>query len=114
MGKTAEDSENTEGEKTGIIIGAAIRVLEQLKPGLDEKLYENALVIELAKQGMQPQQQKAGATRTCAAHQLVHNSVPPHLCCLGRATITLASFTGCHIDTHTVGGCFSVACRPLS
>ena len=59
MGKTAEGAENTEGELSGKIIGAAIRVLEQLKPGLDEKLYENALVIELAKHGLQPQQQKA-------------------------------------------------------
>jgi len=36
-----------------------MRVLDTSRPGLDEKLYENALVIELAKQGMQPQQQKA-------------------------------------------------------
>lgn len=27
------------------IIGAAMEVLNELKPGLDEKLYENALVI---------------------------------------------------------------------
>ena len=29
------------------IIGAAMTVLNELKPGLDEKLYENALVLEL-------------------------------------------------------------------
>jgi GxxExxY protein len=34
------------------IIGAAHRVLFALKPGLDEKLYERALVIELTKQGL--------------------------------------------------------------
>lgn len=34
---------------TEIIIGAAYNVLNKLKPGLDEKLYERALVIELAK-----------------------------------------------------------------
>ena len=56
---TAEGAENTEGELTGRIIGAAIRVLDALKPGLDEKLYENALVIELAKQGLEPEQQKS-------------------------------------------------------
>ncbi len=33
------------------IIGCAMRVLNVLKPGLDEKLYERALVIELKKQG---------------------------------------------------------------
>ncbi len=29
------------------VIGAAMAVLNELKPGLDEKLYENALIIEL-------------------------------------------------------------------
>lgn len=33
------------------IIGAAMAVLNELKPGLDEKLYERALVIELKRQG---------------------------------------------------------------
>ena len=33
------------------IIGAAMAVLNELKPGLDEKLYENALVIELRARG---------------------------------------------------------------
>ncbi len=33
------------------IIGAAMTVLNTLKPGLDEKLYERALVIELQKRG---------------------------------------------------------------
>ena len=33
-------------ELTHEIIGAAMAVLNELKPGLDEKLYENALVIE--------------------------------------------------------------------
>jgi GxxExxY protein len=59
MEGTAESPEGTEGEMTGNIIGAAIRVLEALKPGLDEKLYENALAIELAKKGLQPEQQKS-------------------------------------------------------
>ena len=57
--ENAEGAEDTEGELTGKIIGSAIRVLDALKPGLDEKLYENALVIELAKQGLQPEQQKS-------------------------------------------------------
>jgi GxxExxY protein len=33
------------------IIGAAMKVLNTLKPGLDEKLYERALGIELRKRG---------------------------------------------------------------
>jgi len=40
------------------IIGAAIAVLNELKPGLDEKLYENALVIELIARGHLVEQQR--------------------------------------------------------
>jgi GxxExxY protein len=39
-------------ELTEKIIGAAQKVLFTLKPGLDEKLYERALIIELSKQGL--------------------------------------------------------------
>ena len=45
-------------ELTGKIIGAAMAVLNELKPGLDEKLYENALVIELAARGHTVEQQR--------------------------------------------------------
>ena len=40
------------------IIGAAMTVLNTLKPGLDEKLYERALVIELLKKGHRVSQQQ--------------------------------------------------------
>jgi GxxExxY protein len=36
---------------SGEIIAAAMKVHSTLKPGLDEKLYESALIIELAKSG---------------------------------------------------------------
>jgi GxxExxY protein len=39
------------------IIGAAMEMLNTLKPGLDEKLYENALVIELRERGHVVKQQ---------------------------------------------------------
>ena len=39
-------------------IGAAMTVLNTLKPGLDEKLYERALVIELRKRGHRVEPQK--------------------------------------------------------
>ncbi len=45
-------------ELTGQIIGAAMAVLNEVKPGLDEKLYENALVIELAASGHTVEQQR--------------------------------------------------------
>ncbi len=41
------------------IIGAAMKVLNTLKSGLDEKLYENALVIELTRCGHRVEQQKS-------------------------------------------------------
>jgi GxxExxY protein len=41
------------------IIGAAMRVLNELNPGLDEKLYERALVIELKKRGRKISQQSS-------------------------------------------------------
>ena len=40
------------------IIGAAMVVLNELKPGLDEKLYEKALVIELQSMGHVVEQQR--------------------------------------------------------
>ena len=40
------------------IIGAAMAVLNELKPGLDEKLYENALVIELQARSHTVEQQR--------------------------------------------------------
>ncbi len=40
------------------VIGAAMMVLNTLRPGLDEKLYENALVIELKKRGHDVEQQR--------------------------------------------------------
>lgn len=40
------------------IIGSAMFVLNRLKPGLDEKLYERSLVIELEKRGRKVEQQR--------------------------------------------------------
>jgi len=40
------------------IIGAGMRVLNTLKPGLNEKAYENALVVELQKRGHRVDQQR--------------------------------------------------------
>ncbi|HUG09792.1 MAG TPA: GxxExxY protein [Opitutaceae bacterium] len=45
-------------ELTEDIIGAAMTVLNKLKPGLKEKAYENALVIELRKRGHLVEQQR--------------------------------------------------------
>ena len=61
-------------ELSGEIIGAAMSVLNALKPGLDEKLYENALVIELRERGHKVEQQ-----RPCLVHyraQLIGTLIP--------------------------------------
>ncbi len=45
-------------EITQKVIGAAMAVLNELRPGLDEKLYENALVLELQSRGFSTEQQR--------------------------------------------------------
>ena len=40
------------------VVGAAIKVLNTLKPGLNERAYENALVFELRKRGHSIEQQR--------------------------------------------------------
>jgi GxxExxY protein len=45
-------------ELSEAVIGSAMKVLNTIKPGLDEKVYENALVIELRKRGHRVDQQK--------------------------------------------------------
>lgn len=44
-------------ELSETIIGAGMQVLNTLKPGLNEKAYENALAIELGKRGCRIEQQ---------------------------------------------------------
>jgi GxxExxY protein len=38
-------------ELSGKIIGAAMDVLNELRPSLDERLYERAMIIELKRRG---------------------------------------------------------------
>ncbi len=57
-----------------MVIGAAMKVLNTLKPGLDEKLYERALVIELSKQKVQCEQQKSH--EVFYDGQLIGNLIP--------------------------------------
>lgn len=47
------------GDLTASIIGAAMTVLNELRPGLQEKLYENALILELQSRGFATDQQRA-------------------------------------------------------
>jgi GxxExxY protein len=52
------EDEYVHKELSESIIGAAMTVLNTLRPGLDEKLYERALVIELRKRGHRVDQQR--------------------------------------------------------
>ena len=45
-------------ELSHAVIGIAMAVLNELKPGLDEKLYERALVIELRQRGHRVEAQR--------------------------------------------------------
>lgn len=45
-------------EESNAVLGAAMKVLNTLKPGLNEKAYENALAIELRKRGRTVEQQR--------------------------------------------------------
>ncbi|MCF3648977.1 GxxExxY protein [Synoicihabitans lomoniglobus] len=46
-------------ELSGAVIGAAMKEHRVLRPGLDEKIYENALVVELRKLGHAVEQQRS-------------------------------------------------------
>jgi GxxExxY protein len=45
-------------ELTRDVIGAAMTVLNELRPGLDEKLYERALALELQSRGRSVEEQR--------------------------------------------------------
>jgi GxxExxY protein len=55
---TDQSADGVHRELSHSIIGAAMKVLNELKPGLDEKLYERALVLELRAMGHHVEQQK--------------------------------------------------------
>lgn len=46
-------------ELSGVVIGVAMEVLNELKPGLDEKLYERAMTIELKRRGHEISMQRS-------------------------------------------------------
>ena len=88
---------SSDTELTEKIIGAAYTILNTLKPGLDEKLYERALVIELAKQGL-----CADAQKTFPVHydaQLIGTLIPD-LIVEDRIIVdakVVSDFNDCHL-----------------
>lgn len=78
------------------IIGAAMKVLNTLKPGLDEKLYENALVIELTRCGHRVEQQKSFSVHY--EGQLIGTLVPDLI--VDDLVIVDPKVTSAFNDTH--------------
>ena len=81
---------------TETIIGAAYAVLNILKPGLDEKLYERALVIELNKQGLRCEHQKQFPVHYEGHHI---GTLVPDLLVEGQVIVDLKVVTGFN-ETH--------------
>jgi GxxExxY protein len=78
------------------IIGAAMEVLNELKPGLDEKLYERAMVIELRHRGRSVSVQSSFPVSYRG--ELIGNLIPDLI--VDDAVIVDPKVVSCFTDTH--------------
>ena len=78
------------------IIGAAMVVLNELKPGLDEKLYERAMMIELKHRGHSISIQ--ASFPVSYRGQLIGNRIPDLI--VDDAVIVDLKVVSCFNDTH--------------
>jgi GxxExxY protein len=83
-------------ELSGKIIGAAMEVLNELKPGLDEKLYERAMIIELKHRGHSVSVQSAFPVSYRG--ELIGNLIPDLI--VDDAVIVDPKVVSCFTDTH--------------
>ena len=83
-------------ELSGKIIGTAMEVLNELKPGLDEKLYERALVMELMHHGHMITAQRAFPVSYRG--ELIGNLVPDLI--VDNAVIVDPKVVSCFTETH--------------
>ena len=83
-------------ELSGKIIGAAMDVLNELRPGLDEKLYERAMIIELKLRGHSLSIQKAFPVSYRS--ELIGNLIPDLI--VDDAVIVDPKVVSCFTDTH--------------
>jgi|ERR1043166_987616 GxxExxY protein len=83
-------------ELSGKIIGAAMGVLNELKPGLDEKLYERAVIIELNRLGHCVSIQSSFPV--FYRGELIGNLVPDLI--VDNAVIVDPKVVACFTDTH--------------
>ena len=83
-------------ELSGKIIGTAMEVLNELKPGLDEKLYERAMVIELKRRGHNLSIQRSFPVSYRG--ELIGNLIPDLI--VDDAMIVDPKVVSCFTDTH--------------
>ena len=83
-------------ELSGKIIGAAMQVLNELKPGLDEKLYERAMIIELKHRGHVVSVQRSFPVYY--GGELIGNLVPDLI--VDEAIIVDPKVVACFSETH--------------
>ena len=83
-------------ELSGKIIGAAMEVLNELKPGLDEKLYERAMTIELKHRGHNVSVQSSFPVSYRG--ELIGNFIPDLI--VDDAVIVDPKVVSCFTDTH--------------
>ena len=78
------------------IIGAAMQVLNELKPGLDEKLYERAIIIELKRGAHDIAVQRS--YRVIFRGELIGSLVPDLI--VDDAVIVDPKVIACFTETH--------------
>ena len=83
-------------ELSGKIIGAAMAILNELKPGLDERLYERALIIELKHRGHAVSVQRSFPVSYRG--DLIGNLIPDLI--LNEAVIVDPKVVACFTETH--------------
>jgi GxxExxY protein len=83
-------------ELSGKIIGAAMEVLNALKPGLDEKLYERAMIIELKRGGHHTAVQRSFPV--FFPDELIGSLVPDLI--VDDVVIVDPKVVACFTDTH--------------
>ena len=81
---------------SGEIIGAAMDVLNELRPGLDEKLYERAMIIELRRRGHTLSIQKTFPV--FYRGELIGNLIPDLI--IDDAVIVDPKVVACFTNTH--------------
>jgi GxxExxY protein len=90
------DQQMIHEDLSGKIIGAAIQVLNELKPGLDEKLYERAIAIELKRGGHILSVQRSFPVYY--GDELIGNLVPDLI--VNDAVIVDPKVVACFTETH--------------